>query len=102
MKNLMDRHAELCKVFSSPVRLRILDALRTGFRSVQDLAGRLHLPVATVSQHLQVMKHRRVVEGTRMGTLVFYRLTNPKLMKAFDLIHEILTEQLRRDAKEAL
>ena len=99
---LFERHAEMCKVFSNPVRLRILDELREGERSVQDLANGLREPLATVSQHLQMMKARRVVAGRRSGTLIFYRLTNPRLGKAFDLIHSILMEELRKEAKEVL
>lgn len=95
-------HAEMCKVFSNEVRLRILDLLRSGEFAVQDVADALELPVGTVSPHLLMMKRRRVLESRREGVSIHYRLANPKLIKAFDLIHEILLEQLRKETQGVL
>jgi ArsR family transcriptional regulator len=99
---LLALHAELCKVFSNEVRLRILDLLRFDEFAVQQVAAALALPIGTVSPHLLMMKRRRVLESRRDGVCVLYRLANPKLIKAFDLIHDILLEQLKKEAQEVL
>ena len=93
------RHAELCKVFSHPVRLGILDALRDREMTVSDLAERLGVSVGNLSQHLNMMKQRRVLVSRKEGNNVYYRLGNPKMLRAFDLIREILFEQMQREGR---
>lgn len=92
------RHAEMCKVFSHPLRLQILNALRDKEMSVSDMAGRLRVAIGNLSQHLNMMKHRRVLVTRKDGNIVYYRLGNPKILAAFDLIREILFEQMQRES----
>jgi DNA-binding transcriptional ArsR family regulator len=91
------RHAEMCKVFSHPLRLQILNTLRDTEMSVSEMAGRLRVAIGNLSQHLNMMKHRRVLATRKDGNIVYYRLGNPKILTAFDLIREILFEQMRRE-----
>lgn len=91
------RHAEMCKVFSHPLRLQILNTLRDKEMSVSDMAGRLGVAIGNLSQHLNMMKHRRVLGTRKVGNIVYYRLANPKILDAFDLIREILFEQMQRE-----
>ena len=99
---LFAAHAEICKVFSNAMRLQILGILRDRELSVHQVARALRRPLGTVSPHLLMMKQRRVLTSRREGSSVFYRLANPRLLKAFDLIHDILLEQLRKDARRLL
>ncbi len=91
-------HAEMCKVFSHPTRLEILNRLREQEMSVSELARRLELSIGNLSQHLNMMKQRRVLVSRKDGNNVYYRLANPKMLKAFDLIREILFEQMQRES----
>jgi DNA-binding transcriptional ArsR family regulator len=91
------RHAEMCKVFSHPLRLQILDILRNKEMSVSDMAGRLTVAIGNLSQHLNMMKQRRVLLTRKDGNIVYYRLANPKILDAFDLIREFLLEQMRHE-----
>ncbi len=91
------RHAEMCKVFSHPTRLRILNTLREQEVSVSNLAERLGITIGNLSQHLNMMKQRRVLASRKDANNVYYRLANPKMLEAFDLIREILFEQMQRE-----
>jgi DNA-binding transcriptional ArsR family regulator len=91
------RHAEMCKVFSHPLRLQILNTLRDKEMSVSDMAGRLRVAIGNLSQHLNMMKQRRVLLTRKDGNIVYYRLADPKVLAAFDLIREILLEQMQRE-----
>lgn len=90
-------HADMCKVFSHATRLQILNILRERELSVSDLADRLGIAIGNLSQHLNMMKQRRVLMSRKDGNSVYYRLANPKMLQAFDLIREILYEQMRRE-----
>jgi len=96
-KDLYRRHADFCKVISHPTRLQIIDILHDGEMSVTDLATQLQISVGNLSQHLNLMKQRRVLESRKEGNSVIYRLANPKMIKACCLIREILFEQMQQD-----
>ena len=93
---LYEHHAEMCKVFSNATRLMILNALREREMTVAAIAEQLGMALGTVSPHLLMMKQRRVLASRKQGTQVFYRLANPKMLQAFDLIREILYEQMKQ------
>lgn len=95
---LCGRHAEICKVFTHPIRLQVLSILREQEVSVSDLAGRLGVSIGSLSQHLNMMKQRRVLSSRKDGNNVYYRLANTKMLKAFDLIRRILLEQMQRES----
>ncbi len=91
-------HAEMCKVFSHPKRLELINLLRDKELSVSELVERLGLSPANLSQHLTMMRERHILTSRKEGNLVYYRIANPRLLEAFDLLREILFEQIRQDA----
>ncbi len=97
-RELYQCHADICKVFSHPTRLEILNILREEEMSVSELAGRLQVAIGNLSQHLNMMKQRRVLVSRKDGNVVYYRLANPKMLRAFDLIREILLEEMRHQS----
>lgn len=88
-------HAEICRTLGSAVRIKILDALRDGERSVSQLTETLELKQANVSQHLAVLRQKRVVAARRDGTSTYYRVSNPKIIQACELMKQVLLEQLK-------
>ncbi|MFA4906834.1 MAG: metalloregulator ArsR/SmtB family transcription factor [archaeon] len=101
MKGLYKIHAEMCKVFSNPTRLEILDLLRNRELSVTELMEKTKLGQANVSQHLSIMKLKGAVMSGRKGKNIYYKLANPKIAKAFDAMREVLAEKLRENGKIA-
>ncbi len=91
-------HAEMCKVLSHPKRLEVINVLRDGEMTVGELAERLQLTPPNLSQHLAMMKERRILVSRKEGNAVYYRVNNPRMLAAFDLLREILFEQIRGDA----
>ncbi|MBS3163533.1 helix-turn-helix transcriptional regulator [Candidatus Woesearchaeota archaeon] len=99
MKQLYKIHAEMCKVFSNSIRLEILNLLRDKELSVTELIEKTKLSQANISQHLSIMKSKGIVTSSRKGKNIYYKLTNPKIIKAFDIIREVLTERLKEDGR---
>ena len=99
MKELYEIHAEMCKVFSNPTRLEILNLLRDKESSVTELIEKTGLSQANISQHLSIMKSKGFVTSNRKGKNIYYKLTNPKIIKAFDIIREVLSERLEKSNK---
>ena len=92
-------HAEMCKVFSNPTRLEILNLIRDKEMSVTELIVKTKLNQANISQHLSIMKSKDIVSSNRNGKNIYYKLANPKIIKAFDMIREILIERLKKNGK---
>ena len=99
MKELYQLHAEMCKVFSNPIRLEILNLLRDKKMFVTELIYQTKLSQANISQHLSIMKSKGIVVSERNGKNIYYKLSNPKIIKAFDIIKEVLTERLEKNRK---
>jgi hypothetical protein len=45
-----------------------------------------------------MMKDRHILLSRKDGNMVYYRIANPKLIRCFDMMREMLFEQIRRDA----
>lgn len=98
---LYELHAEICKTLSNPWRLQIIEALQEGEESVGALAEKLGISQSHVSQHLAVMREKGVVLVRREGPYSYYRLADPRIVQAFELMREVLLERLSRSAELA-
>ena len=96
-KLLYQLHAEICSTMANPIRLEIINLLRDGEKSVGSLAELAGTSQANMSQHLTVLRTRTIVEARRAGASVYYSLANSKMLKAFDILREILFEQLESE-----
>lgn len=96
-ERLYELHAEVCKTLSNPVRLRIINELQDGEMTVGALAKKLSVRQAHLSQHLSVLRQRGVVSARKDGVNVYYSIANPKIIKACNLIREVLMEHLQKD-----
>jgi len=91
---IYELHASVCQILANPTRLKILSMLRDQEVAVGELARRLETSKPNLSQHLAILRQRRVVLTRREGVTVYYRIANPKILRAFDIMREVLFEQL--------
>lgn len=75
--------ARLGKAVAAPGRLELLDLLCQGPRTVEALASQSSLSVANASQHLQVLKAARLVEASKRGLYVEYRIADEEVSGFF-------------------
>lgn len=87
-------HSEMCKTLANEKRQRILDTLRDGELTVSELQEHTRIPQATLSQHLAILRTKGVLVSERDGAHVRYSIANVKILQAFDLISEVMAEQL--------
>jgi rhodanese-related sulfurtransferase len=94
-----DQLARIGHALSSPARLRLLDLLRQGPRSVDALAQASGLSVANTSQHLKQLLSARLVLTSRDGQRVVYRVSDATvsiLFAAMRDLAEVLLPELDR------
>src|SRR3989338_9531289 len=98
-RKLYELHAQMCEVFTSPKRLEILNLLRDKELSVGELVKLAKIRQANLSQHLGILREKCIVKTRRVGTTIYYSLSNPKIIRAFDIIREMLLEKLAQTEK---
>ena len=91
---LYELHASVCQTLSNPKRLEIIDRLRGGELSVTGLAEVTGIRQVNLSQHLALMREKGIVIARRERANVYYRLSNPKITQACDLMRQVLLERL--------
>jgi ArsR family transcriptional regulator len=78
--DLLDRAARTLRVLAHPIRLKMVELLLERPVAVGELAERIDLAPAAVSQHLNLMRARGVVDASRHGRQVFYEVVSPQAL----------------------
>lgn len=101
--------ADCFRALAHPIRVRILEVLGTGERSVQELQQALGLEQPLVSQQLAILRGKNIVTPRKLGTTVRYALSDPLITKLLSVAREIfnnhlvdtqaMLRQLRREAR---
>lgn len=86
--------AEFFRLLGHPARVRILELLREGERSVGELQAALGLDSSGTSQHLTAMRRQGLLESRRSGTSVLYRVKDPRIFQLLEVAKQILTGHL--------
>ncbi len=96
MDPIWNLQSEVMKILSSPRRLEILHLLARGPMEVGRLAEEMGITQPNASQHLAMMRAAGVVEAERDGREVRYRLTDPEVITACNLMRQVLMRRLAR------
>jgi ArsR family transcriptional regulator len=86
--------SEFFKALSHPLRVRILDALRTGELGVNELSNRLDVEQSTLSQQLAVLRKSNIVVGRKDAQNVFYSVSDQAILRLLDDARQIFNNQL--------
>lgn len=92
--DLQSFKADFFKALAHPLRIRLLERLRLGEHSVQELQAALGLDQSTVSQQLAVLRTKNVVAARKEGTTVRYAVRDPLVGDLLDVARRIFNNQL--------
>lgn len=79
-----ERLAEIMQALASPVRLRVLSALRSRPSTVTELSEQLQIGQTSVSNHLRLLRHLSLVTGSRDGRHIHYTLYDAHVTELLD------------------
>ena len=91
---LSEFKAEFFKALAHPLRIRILDALRKGELTVNEICHRLGVDQSTLSQQLAVLRARNFLHTRKAGPNVFYSVRDPEVFRLLDSARVIFNNQL--------
>jgi ArsR family transcriptional regulator len=86
--------SEFFKALAHPLRIRILDSLRSGEVGVNELSARLKVEQSTLSQQLAVLRKSNIVVGRKEAQNVFYSVSDPAIIRLLDDARMIFNNQL--------
>ena len=86
--------ADFFRALAHPIRIRILEVLSTGERSVQELQQVLDVEQPVVSQQLAILRGKNIVTPRKLGTTVRYALSDPLITKLLSVAREIFNNHL--------
>lgn len=97
---MLDLVARRFRTLGEPYRLRILQELEKGERSVGELVTALDGNQPNVSKHLQVLYDAGLISRRREGTSILYAIGDPVVSKLCALVCRSEVEKSRRDFQD--
>lgn len=91
---LSEIKADLFKALAHPGRVRVLEVLRDGPRSVAELIPLVGLEPSHLSQQLTVLRRAGVVTATRTGSSVSYSITDHTIIELLDAARRFLVSSI--------
>ncbi len=85
----IDCTAEVLKAIAHPTRLRILCTLNLQELQVQTLVEKTGTTQSNISQHLALMKERKILVTRRDANRIYYRIRDPQLVELIQLMRDI-------------
>jgi DNA-binding transcriptional ArsR family regulator len=86
--------AEFFKVLGHPARIRVLELLREGERSVGQLLPEVGLEPSHLSQQLGVLRRANLVQARKEGSTVNYSVSDKRIFDLLEVAKTILTSSL--------
>jgi DNA-binding transcriptional ArsR family regulator len=93
-QKLSNFKAEFFKALAHPLRISILDALREGELTVNEVSEKFEVGPANASQQLAVLRNKNIVTARKEGSNVFYSVTDPAVFNLLDVAREIFNNHL--------
>jgi ArsR family transcriptional regulator len=86
--------ADFFKTLAHPARIRVLELLRDGERSVGELIPEVGLEASHLSQQLGILRRANVLQSRKEGSTVRYSVTDPRMFDLLEVARAILTSTL--------
>ena len=86
--------AFLAKSLSDGNRLRIIQLISRGKKSVSAIVEELELSQPLVSHHLKELKRSLLVKVEREGPFIYYELADPRVLKVMHILDEVAVDLL--------
>lgn len=94
MQQIREFKAEFFKALAHPIRIHILDSLRNGEHSVNELKDILNIEAANVSQQLAILRNKNLVNTRKEGNNVYYSVRDPMVFQLLDVARDIFNNHL--------
>ncbi|MBS7646341.1 winged helix-turn-helix transcriptional regulator [Candidatus Bathyarchaeota archaeon] len=102
MKNIDKFRARVFNALADPVRLKILEFLRSGERCVCEIVPYVGIAQPLVSRHLAILKRCGLVRDRKEGNKRFYSVTSPTVFRVIDAVDTSFVDALMKHVVEQI
>ena len=85
------------QVLANPTRIHIIETLRERELSVGAIVEQVKGESANISQHLAILRSKRLVNNRKVKNQVLYSLRNPLLIEVLDIMRRYFLADLEED-----
>ncbi len=95
-RKIFEMQCQICKSMAHPMRLEIVELLNRKDMSAASLLVELETSKANLSKHMTILLQAGIVDATRVGRQVSYRLAYPEIHEACRIMRSILYRRLKQ------
>lgn len=93
-QQLSNFKADFFKALAHPLRISILDALREGELTVNEISQKFQVEPPNASQQLAVLRNKNIIIARKEGANVYYSVGDRAIFKLLDVAREIFNSHL--------
>jgi DNA-binding transcriptional ArsR family regulator len=86
--------ADFFKALAHPLRIKILEILAEGEKSVNEIQSIVGSEGSAISQQLMILRSKNIVTGTKEGNRVIYSLRDPMIIELLQVARKIFNNHL--------
>ena len=96
-EQIISMKSDFFKALAHPTRVRILERLAKSEEDVCvcELIEDFGIEQSNLSQHLSILRKQHLIESTKVGLKVMYRVKYPEVLTILEGVQEILAQQFR-------
>ena len=99
LEELRAIQAETCKTFSNPKRLLILESIWDRKVPYKELLEITEMDKVTLTQQTTFMRRKGILKGERTAEGLIFSVSNPKILKAFEIMREVVMDKIRKESE---
>ena len=100
-ERVFELKAVILKMFAQPTRLKILECLRRGEKSIHEIVQAIHGEQSNISRHISLMQKNHIVTTRKDGVrvMVKVKVKDPEIFNILGRVSKILKDQLNKQEK---
>jgi DNA-binding transcriptional ArsR family regulator len=97
MGSMMDPRSRFFMALSSDQRLRIIEMLKSGEKTLADFTKDLQIDVSVVSRHLMMLRGLGIVSARREGAYVYFNIADKRIFDVIALSNQIISDWFKQN-----
>lgn len=97
MGPMMDPRSRFFMALSSDQRLRIIELLKSGEKSLSDFTKELEIDISVVSRHLMMLRGLGIVSARREGVFVYFNIADKRIFDVITLSNQIISDWFKQN-----
>lgn len=90
--------ADFLKALGHPLRLQIIESLKSGEKNVGSIMRALNMQQSSLSRHLTVLREAGILKSRQQGTVIYYNIEDHGIFNVLRPIAEMLRKKLKKTA----